>query len=31
MYTIEGYFDNLEVQLNLVPFIINGTYGHDHR
>jgi hypothetical protein len=31
MYTIKGYFENLEVQLSLVPFTINGIYGHDHR
>jgi len=30
MYTTKGYFDTLEMQLNLVPFATNGTYGHDH-
>jgi hypothetical protein len=30
MYTIRGYFDTLVVQLSLVPFATNGTYGHDH-
>jgi hypothetical protein len=31
VYTIKGYLDILYVQLSLVPFAINGTYGHDHR
>jgi hypothetical protein len=30
MYTIKGYLDTLVVQLSLVPFVTNGTYGHDH-
>ncbi len=30
MYTTMGYLDTLEVQLSLVPFATNGTYGHDH-
>jgi len=30
MYTSKGYVDNLMVQLNLVPFATNGTYGHDY-
>jgi hypothetical protein len=30
MYTIRDYLDTLVVQLSLVPFAINGTYGHDH-
>ncbi len=25
-----GYLDTLVVQLNLVPFVTHGTYGHDH-
>jgi len=31
IYTIKGYVDILVVQLSLVRFAINGTYGHDHR
>ncbi len=30
MYTTKGSIDTLMVQLILVPFAINGTYGHDH-
>jgi hypothetical protein len=30
MYTIKNYLDISVVQLNLVPFATNGTYGHDH-
>jgi hypothetical protein len=30
MYTTKGYLDTLEVQLSLVLFATNGTYGHDH-
>jgi hypothetical protein len=30
MYTTGGYLDTLEVQLSLVPFATNGTYGHDY-
>ncbi len=30
MYTTRGYVDNLMVQLSLVPFATNRTYGHDH-
>jgi len=30
MYTIKDNINTLEVQLNLVPFATNGTYGHDY-
>jgi hypothetical protein len=30
MYTTKGDLDTLIVRLSLVPFAINGTYGHDH-
>ncbi len=30
MYTTRGYLDTLVVQLSLVPFATNGTFGHDH-
>jgi hypothetical protein len=30
MYTNKGYMDTLVVQLHLVPFVTNGTYGHDN-
>jgi hypothetical protein len=30
MYTTRGYLETLVAQLSLVPFAINGTYGHDH-
>jgi hypothetical protein len=30
MYTTRGYLHTLVMQLNLVPFATNGTYGHDH-
>ncbi len=29
-YSTKGYLDILMVQLSLVPFATNGTYGHDH-
>jgi len=29
MYTTRDYLDTLIMQLNLVPFATNGTYGHD--
>jgi hypothetical protein len=30
IYTTRGHLDTLMMQLSLVPFVINGTYGHDH-
>jgi hypothetical protein len=30
-YTTRDYLDTLIVQLSLIPFATNGTYGHDHQ
>jgi hypothetical protein len=30
MYTTKGYLGTLMMWLSLVPFVTNGTYGHDH-
>jgi hypothetical protein len=30
MYTTKGYVNTLMMQLNLVPFAINGIYEQDH-
>jgi hypothetical protein len=30
MYTTKGYVDTLMVQLKLITFTINETYGHKH-
>jgi hypothetical protein len=30
MYATKGYVNTLVMQLNLVPFAINGIYGQDH-
>jgi hypothetical protein len=30
MYNTRGYLDTLIMQLNIVPFTTNGTYGYDY-
>jgi len=30
MYKIRGFLDTLIMQLSIVPFTTNGTYGYDH-